>query len=72
VLWIILGGIWGLSIVALIMMLTTAEHHCVCVCTHARCRREITGDDLLCDWCRNLRGQDIPHCHMRGAGKCAV
>jgi len=62
--WLIIGGIFAVSLAVVIVLVVKAERHCMCRCDHGRCGRDIDGDDLLCDWCRSLQGEGIKHCHI--------
>ena len=62
--WLAAGGIWAVCAVLAVVLLLRAERTCVCRCQHARCRQDITDDDMLCDHCRMTRGLGVPHCHL--------
>lgn len=62
--WLIIGGIIVFSFAAMVVLFIRAERYCICRCTHGRCGREIDGDDMLCQGCREVRRVGLADCHI--------
>lgn len=63
--WFAIGAVWAGCMVLAVILFTRAARTCVCKCQHMRCKSDITGIDMLCDYCREIRKVTTSHCHAR-------